>query len=189
MSKLLREFLGRRRERNAVSIPPVRAGGLEPESGPEPAELPPTQETQTQEPDPATNRFLLECWLNQHRPDLLAAIRAAERECNIKDIYYFAGLPDRLAAAEAALEAAVAAGQRAMREALGAGREEPGREAQEAGRELTFEEVERAFGGFERVWRLTAAQAAHLEKIFKWKGPVAVRSENGLWWSAEDWKS
>jgi hypothetical protein len=165
----------------------------EPETEPEPMELPPVQEPGS---DPV-NRFALECWLNQHHPDLLAAIRAAERECERMDIYYFAGLPDRLTAAEAALAQAVAAGQRAMREALAAGRGEPKQKAvpgepevaRDPERELGFEEVAVLFGGFERVWRLTAAQAAYLEKIFRWKGPVAVRSENGLWWSAEDWRS
>ncbi|MCL6558359.1 MAG: bifunctional DNA primase/polymerase [Firmicutes bacterium] len=168
----------------------------EPAQEPEPPDLaaPPPAPEPSLEPDPASNRFLLECWLSTNRPSLLAAIRRAEEECNIKDIYYFAGLPDRLAAAEAALAQAVAEGQRVMREALAAGREgpgpeeAPGPEAQE-GRELTFEEVERLFGGFERVWWLTAAQAAYLEKIFRFKGPVVVRSENGLWWSAEDWRS
>ena len=163
--------------RKTETIPePIPVVGLAPDPTP-----PPT----ASDPDPTTNRFHLECWLAAHRPDLLAAIRRAEQECERMDLYYFAGLPDRLAAAEAALEAAVAAGQQAMREALAAGREE----AKEAERELTFEEVERAFGGFVRVWNLTDAQAAYLEKIFHWKGPVVVRSENGLWWSADDWRS
>lgn len=137
------------------------------------------------EPGLAENRFLVECWLNQHRPNLLQRIRAAEEEAERMYWYAQVGFPEKLREAEAALAQAVAAGQQAMREALAAGREE----AKEAERELTFEEVERVFGGFVRVWNLTDAQVAYLEKIFHWKGPVVVRSENGLWWSADDWRS
>jgi hypothetical protein len=168
----------------------------DPESKPAPTEPPPAQEpVPPPAQDPTANRFHLECWLAQHRPDLLAAIRRAVDECERMDWYAQAGFPEKLAAAEAALAQAVEAGQQAMREALAAGREEAGPEealgleVQKPGRELTFVEVERVFGGFERVWRLTDAQTAHLEKIFRFKGPVVVRSENGLWWSAEDWRS
>jgi hypothetical protein len=190
----------------------------EPAQEPEPPDLaapPPAPE-----PDPTANRFTLECWLKQHRPDLLAAIRTAVQECERMYWYAQAGFPEKLAAAEAALAQAVAEGQRVMREAL-AGREVkpeaapvkagwkemvqgPGVETslaeqkemgaglgteptQDSEEEMAFEEVEKIFGGFERIWRLSDAQAAKLERIFLEKGPVVVRSENGRWWSAEEW--
>ncbi|WP_334110507.1 hypothetical protein [Thermodesulfitimonas autotrophica] len=148
----------------------------------DPATLP----THEPEPDSSSNRFRLEVWLNQHRPDLLAAIRVAEEEAERAWFYAEAGFPDRLAAAEAALEAAVAAGQRAMREALAGKEAEEGLEVQK-GQKLTFEEIDHLFGGFERVWQLSDAQAARLEAVFQERGPVVVRTLNGKWWSAEEW--
>ncbi len=100
--------------------------------------------------------------------------------------YSEAGFPEKLAAAEAAREAAVAEGQQAMREAL-ALEGKPGLEVAQDGREMTFKEVDRLFGGFERVWQLSDAQAARLEAVFQEKGPVVVKTQNKKWWSPEEW--
>jgi hypothetical protein len=83
---------------------------------------------------------------------------------------------------EAVLAQAVAAGREAMREAL-AVRGEPAPEPPELG---GFALTERLFGGFDRVWDLTPAQAARLEAIFQEKGPVAVRTVKN-WYSANEW--
>ncbi len=137
---------------------------------PEPPALPLTPNSELH---PAADRFLLECWLNRHRPDLLARIRRAEAQV---------GAAWWDARAEAALEAAVAAGQKAMQEALDVGRE-PAPEPPGPG---GFVLAEREFGGFEKVWDLTSSQAARMEAVFAEKGPVAVRTRRG-WHSAVEW--
>jgi hypothetical protein len=92
---------------------PEPAQETEPEQKPEPVPAAPPPAS-----DPATNRFLLETWLNQHRPDLLARIRQAEKKAGDAWWDAEAGFPGKLRTAEAALEAALEAGRQAMREAL-----------------------------------------------------------------------
>lgn len=177
----LREWFARRQENHLISDeqkPALEAGAAAVKAEPSPQLRPGLVTSEL-----INKRFHLECWLYSHRPDLLAAIRRAEEEVESAWFWAEAGFLEKLAAAEAALAQAVEAGREARQEEPG---KAPGPE-EEMGREMTFAEVERAFGGFERVWNLTDAQAARLEQVFAEKGPVVVQSPNRRWWSAEEW--
>lgn len=134
-----------------------------PQPEPEPAPAPQAAPPQNARP----TRFDMECWLHQHRPDLLAAIRRAEAEAEIAWWMAQGGDAEALRAADAALEAALEAGRRAM---VG----EPGHahdreQAQDQEPEPNPDDpVERAAKMFhaERVWDLTDAQAAKIKKVF-----------------------
>ncbi|WP_051618017.1 bifunctional DNA primase/polymerase [Desulfofundulus thermocisternus] len=152
----------------------VAATESKPAQEPEPAAPPPAEP----EPDPAANRFTLECWLNANRPRPAGRRPAGRGPGEAAWWDAEAGFPEKLRAAEAALAQALEAGRQAMQEALA------GTEA--ADRELGFEKVEEMFGGFERVWQLSDAQAARLEAVFQEKGPVVVRTAKN-WYSAGEW--
>lgn len=68
---------------------------------------PPGEQTPTVVSEDAPSRFELEAWASRYRPDLLAEVRAAEKQCEAAYWWAEAGYPEELRRAEAALDSAL----------------------------------------------------------------------------------
>ncbi|WP_156896590.1 hypothetical protein [Desulfovirgula thermocuniculi] len=124
-------------------------------------------------------------WAKENAPALAAWVLAAEERCKLAWAWEPWAEEEAWAEWELARRELRAAWERATGQGQQGQGWQQGEQCQE--RELGFEEAEAAWGGFERVWDLTDAQAASLDRLFNQKGPVLVRTARG-WLSAEEWQ-
>lgn len=78
---------------------------------------PPGEQTPTVVSEDAPSRFELEAWASRYRPDLLAEVRAAEKQCEAAYWWAEAGYPEELRRAGAALDSALQRVRAAMSQA------------------------------------------------------------------------